>query len=324
MSGTPGRAGQFGHWFFGPVPVHAMVLNRMLLGAVLFAHAVSRAPEFGVLYGSGSSAWSDPYRELVSRFLASELGSLQLRAVSALAQLPPEPRQLLLVGLYAALLVAALSFAFGLFTRVAGCVAAVIHLLFVALQPLAHYGWASMVAPFSLYVVLSRAGEYVSVDAWRRRRRGREPPPGEMPAWPQRLLQVHVAAMYFHTGFARIDDPDWLRGEVLFEALSRALFTRFSFDLQAWKSVLLWLSRAVFVLEPAAALGLWIPRARTLFALALIAMHLILEVLTNVGWWNYIMIGGLLSFLPPSWLVRLLPWIPAGTARVLEPSSRRA
>ena len=31
-------------------------------------------------------------------------------------------------------------------------------------------------------------------------------------------------------------------------------------------------------------------------------MHVSLELLTNVGWWNYIMIGGLLCFLPVNWL----------------------
>ena len=70
---------------------------------------------------------------------------------------------------------------------------------------------------------------------------------------------------------------------------------------------LLLLSFATFLLGPLAAFVLWIPRVRTLCALALIAMHLILEVLTNVGWWNYIMIGGLLAFLPPPWVARLLP-----------------
>ena len=42
-------------------------------------------------------------------------------------------------------------------------------------------------------------------------------------------------------------------------------------------------------------------------ALALIAMHVVLEVLTNVGWWNFIMVAGLLAFLPPTLVARALP-----------------
>ena len=116
--------------------------------------------------------------------------------------------------------------------------------------------------------------------------------------------------MYFHTGFARIDDPAWLQGQALFEALARTIFTRFTFDLHAWRVELVLLCYAVFVLEPAAVVLLWIPRIRTLCALALIAMHLTLEILTNVGWWNYILVGGLLAFLPPQWMTPLRRRIP--------------
>jgi hypothetical protein len=176
-----------------------------------------------------------------------------------------------------------------------------------------------MLAPFALYVILSRAGDYASLDAWRRQRRSRgRAPSGVAPAWPMRLLQIHVAAMYFHAGFARIDDPGWLRGDVLFEALARTLFSRFDLDLFPLQPALVLLSYAVFLLEPAAALLLWIPRLRTLCALALMAMHVVLEVLTNVGWWNYIMLAGLLAFLPPPWLDRLLPGL--GPRRASDPA----
>ena len=295
-------------WFLAPVAVHPMVLNRFVLGGVLFLHAASRVPEFGVLYGSASGAWSGAYRELVRSFLAQDLATPALWLTSWLAGLGPEPRQLLVIALYGLLLVSSLAFTIGLYTRTLGAVAIALHLLFLSIHPLAHYGWASMMAPLTLYVVLSRSGEFASVDAWRKWRRiGASLPSDLVPAWPMRLLQVQVTALYFHSGFARIDDPDWLRGEVLFEALTRTLFSRFTFDLELFVPALWLLSYAVFLLEPLAAFVLWIPRLRTLCALALIAMHVTLEILTNVGWWNYIMIGGLLAFLPPSWVARLLP-----------------
>jgi hypothetical protein len=304
-TGTAG-AGPLGRWFLGEVPAQVMVLNRIILGGVLFLHALSRAPELDLLYGSASGAWSPAYRDFVATYLSADLG-VWLAAVSALAQLGSGPREVALLALYAGLLASSLAFAAGLFTRWAGAASVALHLLFVAVHPLAYYGWGQMVAPFALYVVLSRAGEHVSLDAWRRQRRGGPPPGRQVPAWPMRLLQIHIVAMYFHSGFARIDDPDWLQGEVLFEALSRALFTRFDLDLQALRTALLLLSYGVFLLEPIAAVALWIPRLRTLCALALLAMHVVLELLTNVGWWNYIMIGGLLAFLPPPWVERVIP-----------------
>lgn len=303
-------AGRLETWFFAPVPAHAMVLARFLLGGVLFCHALSRLPEFGRVYGAGGVAWAPVYRAFAEGFLARDAGRLPLTAVSLLAQLPAEVRDALLPALFAGLLASSLAFALGLFTRAAGAAAIALHVLFVAVHPLAHYGWAGMLAPFATYVVLSRAGDYASLDAWRRRRRGEAPPDGTLPAWPMRLLQIHVAAMYFHSGFARIDDPDWLRGEVLYEALARDLFTRFTLDLHAWKPALRLLSYAVFLLEPAAAFLLWIPKVRTLCALALLAMHGILELLTNVGWWNPLMVAGLVTFLPPAWVARATPGVP--------------
>jgi hypothetical protein len=286
-----------------------MVLNRCILGGVLFFHAVSRLPEFAVLYGSSSGAWSTAFRELVAGFLAGDrVGHLPLSVVSLLAQLGSEPREAVLVSLYGVLLAASLAFALGFFTRTAGCVAVALHLLLIAIHPLANWDWSRMVVPFTAYVVLSRAGDHVSIDAWRRRRRAGGSSPSHMaPAWPMRLLQIHVVAMYFSAGFGRIDDPMWLDGRALFVALAQTLYTRFNLDLHLLGPALALLSYAVFVLEPAAAVLLWIPRIRTLCALALIAMHVTLEILTNVGWWNYIMIGGLLTFLPVPWVARLLP-----------------
>ena len=302
-------SGRLETWLFAPVPAHAMVLARWILGGVLFFHALSRLPEFARVYGGDGAAWSPFYREFVTAFLAGDAGRVPLAVVSLLAQLGPATREGLLVGLFTCLLASSLAFTLGLWTRATGCAAIALHVLFVSVNPLAHYGWAGMLAPFTAYVVLSRAGDYASIDAWRRRRRGEAPPDGTLPAWPMHLLQIHVAAMYFHSGFARIDDPDWLQGQVLFEALARDLFSRFTFDLHAWKPALLLLSYAVFALEPAAAVLLWIPRLRTLCALALIAMQVILEVLTNVGWWNHLMIAGLVTFLPPIWIARLTPGV---------------
>lgn len=186
-------------WVFGPVPVQPMVLNRIILGGVFFLHACSRVPEYGLVYGSHSVAWSLSYREFVASIQAGNLvGRIPLDVVTALSQISPEPREIVLVTLYAALLASSLAFAVG-------------------------------------------------------------------------------------------------------------LFTHFTIDLQPFVPVLQLLSYVVFLLKPAATILLWVPRTRTLCALLLLAMHVILEFTTNVGRWNYIMFGGLLTFLPPGWVARMLP-----------------
>jgi hypothetical protein len=302
--------GRICDWFFAPAPLHAMVLNRIVLGGVLFLHAASRLPEFDVVYGRDSGAWSAPYREFVDVVLGPEMALPLLPAASVLAGLAAPLRDLLVQGLYGALLVSSLAFLLGFRTRPAGCIAVVLHVFFLGVHPLADWSWAQMIVPFALYVVLSHSGDAVSIDDWRLRRRGEPALPQMAPAWPMRLLQVHVAAMYFHAGFARIDDPGWLDGSALFEALSSAIFARFDVDWYAWKSVLVPLCYAAFLLEPVAAFALWVPRLRTACALALLVLHVTLELLTNVGWWNFVMAGGVACFLPTPWLARLLPGPP--------------
>lgn len=311
-------------WFFDSVPVHAMVLNRFILGGVLFLHAVSRLPEFDVLYGGESGAWSTAYREFVAGSVVGDRIGQVVGVVSALARLGSEPREIVLVTIYGVLLVASLAFALGLFTRTAGVIAVALHMLLVAVHPLANWDWSRMVVPFTAYVIFSQAGDHVSVDAWRRRRRAKGPSPSGMaPAWPMRLMQIHVAAMYFNSGFARIDDPMWLEGNALHVALGVTIYTRFNLDLILLGPALRLLSYATFVLEPASAILLWVPRVRTLFALTMISMHGMLEILTNVGWWNYLMIGGLLTFLPPPWIARLLPTARGDEIGQGDPGSRR-
>ena len=89
---------------------------------------------------------------------------------------------------------------------------------------------------------------------------------------------------------------------MLFELLNHPMHSRLPLGWLAFRAPFEALTYVVLLLEPAAALLLWIPRVRVLCALALIAMHLTLELFTNVGWWNHLALAGLLAFLPSSWL----------------------
>jgi hypothetical protein len=74
---------------------------------------------------------------------------------------------------------------------------------------------------------------------------------------------------------------------------------------------LTFLSHLVFILELAAPILLWVPRLAVV-PYMLIAMHLGLEAVTNVGWWSFVMIGGLTSFLPAAHLEAVLTRLPGG------------
>jgi len=67
------------------------------------------------------------------------------------------------------------------------------------------------------------------------------------------------------------------------------------------------------VLEVSAPILIWIRGVGKWVALALIGFHLILEVSSTVGWWNFVMIAGIVNFLPVAWLRPVLGDRAAGS-----------
>jgi vitamin K-dependent gamma-carboxylase-like protein len=271
--------------------MYGMVACRIILGGCLAGFYLVRLPQFGLLYGAGSIAWFPLFRDYARSEWHSPLDPL----VVFLAQ---HDLQGLAWVLYAALLLGAVSFSLGFCTRLAGTIALLLHMTFWALNPDVGWGWTEVIVSLMAYTILAPTGRWYSIDAWL----ARQPSPCEAPAWPMRLMQINVGTMYAVAGWSRIDDPGWLEGKMLYDALTNMWFARFAIDWHPYRNVLRVFSWGVFVLEPAASVLLWIQPLARWIALALIAMHLGLELLTNVEWWNYMMIAGLLNFLPPAWV----------------------
>lgn len=302
-------------FFFAPAPRTWSVVGRVGLGVVLFFAWFLYAPMLGDAYGP-DGLWGARTLEHVSTPLPP-LGPLEsfawLRSVRSFG---------LIVCLYVLLLLSALSFAAGFLTRTSGLTLALLHVLFVARQPTAMWGWSLLVHAFVLYVVAADPGRAFSVDALLRQRRNGAPwrQPFRGPAWPLRLLQIHLCCMYATAGYSRFDRPMWLEGDAVFEALHHLTFGRFPFDLAPFMPVLVAMTYCAFVLEPAAVVLLWIRRTRTVVALLLVGLHVGLELLTTVGWWNFVMILALCAFLPERWLSALV--FRSAEPRAIESPSR--
>lgn len=288
-------------FFFADVDRSPAVWARLFFGGTLVANWTSLSPAALALFGPdgiGGAASLARVGGVTGRFYPSyEL----LCAVTSPA---------LIVALYALLLLSSLAFTAGLFTRTSGAVALVLHVLFCARNPLPFWGWHAMLPPFLAYVLLADCGGSLSVDAWLRARRDgvvdrwRAMTTG--PAWPLRLLQVHVAAMYAVAGLSRLDDPMWLAGDGLYVALQNLIFGRLAIEWSGLRPALALFSLYAFVIEPLAPFTLWLRRVGPYVALGLIALHVGIEVLTTVGYWNFVLIGGLGAFCKPAWLHRVL------------------
>ena len=305
MALTPGRAYRATEgWLFDPQPVHALVAGRIVFGAVLFLCYAVRLPDAALLYGADGLGGPAFLQQLVPS------GTIFQAIYDALGLDWPAPGPVVLSCAYALLLACSLCFAAGYRTRLTGWVAWTIHLYFYKLRlPLAYWGWPALMQGFMLYVLLSRAGDFFSLDArLARQRTGEAPPPVSQwlaPAWPLRLLQVHLCAMYFTVGWSRIQSSGWLAGHTIFTALTDALHSRWVIDWMPFKPVLRLATWVAFALEPAAPILLWVPRVGAVIAYALLAMHAGLEALTNVGWWSFTVVPGILTFLPRSHLEAL-------------------
>ena len=292
-------------WLVDPYPMHAMVACRMILGGCLAGFYLVRLPDFGILYGPGSIAWLPLFRDYARSYWHPPLDPIVVFMVR-------HDLQGMTWVLFAALLLGAVCFSLGFLTRLAGTTALILHMTLGALNPEVGWGWTEVIVSLMVYTILAPSGRWYSVDAWLARRRARSGSACLAPAWPLRLMQINVCTMYAVAGWSRIDDPGWLEGKMLFDALTNMSYARFAVDWHPYREALRVLSWIVFALEPAATVLLWIRPLARWTALALIAMHVGLELLTNVDWWNYMMIGGLLTFLPPAWVKIALDWPSRG------------
>jgi hypothetical protein len=302
---TPSRASRaVQSWLFDPQPVHALVIGRIMFGTILFLCYAVRLPDALDLYGRDGLAGP----EFIQTLVPSD--TIFQAVYDALGLGWPAPGAVGLAAIYCVMLLCAVSFAVGFRTRTSGALLWLLHLYFYKLRlPLAYWGWPALMQAFLLYVLLSRAGSFFSVDAWlERRSSGEAAPPVSAwmaPAWPLRLLQIHVCAMYATVGWSRIDSSGWIAGHTVFAAVTTALHSRLVIDWTPFQPVLTLATWFVFVLEPAAVFLLWVPRVGAFVAYALIAMHLGLELVTNVGWWGFAALPGVLAFVPTKHLQAL-------------------
>lgn len=288
--------------FFAPQPQQGMVIARVGLGLVGLGCGLVKAGDVQRIFGpEGIGSWRFAGRPPANPEIQSALAEL---LGDALQMAPPE----LVWVLFVAMLLAALGFTLGAWTRVSGVALLVLHAIFFERNEFAYAGsWAGMYKAFLLYTVLAPTGRHLSVDAWRKRRRdpAAATPGWEGPAIPVRLLQMHVCTLYAAAGWARLGDAGWLKGEMVFAAMTDDWFGRFDVDWFPFLTALRLMSYAAFVLEPLAPFLLWTPLGRW-WVLLMMGMHVSLELLTNLGWWQYQMLAVLPVFLPPQWLSRPL------------------
>jgi hypothetical protein len=164
------------------------------------------------------------------------------------------------------------------------------------------------------YLMFSRCEAVWSLDSLRRRQRGAKVP--LVPAWPLRLMQIQLCAVYFFSGLVKLGNTiltpswytcDWINGEAIYWVLNDIALNRWPF---AWTPVPLWACRLLTWLTMAFELGfpfgIWFRSTRPWFLLTGLFFHLGILVQLEIAWFSQYMLCWYLLFFSGESLKRFL------------------
>ncbi|MCO6454957.1 MAG: YbhB/YbcL family Raf kinase inhibitor-like protein [Pirellulaceae bacterium] len=246
------------------------------------------------------------------------------------------------VEFQALLLVVAAGFALallaGFWTRLATLGSWVLLVSLHTRMPLLVTGGDVLLGMLLFWGLLLPLGEVWSVDAWRRRLRAERSRAPERSRTPERLrtpersrtlgasggtggqvlsaasvaILLQVGLMYLLTGWGKCNSY-WFSGEAIYNALSYAMIARpLGRQLLEFPELLRWLTWGTLALELAAPLLLFCPlatlRVRGLTVLALIGLHVAIELTMRVTLFSFASLAGLTLFVPGTFWQGCLDW----------------
>ncbi|HEX6061641.1 MAG TPA: HTTM domain-containing protein [Candidatus Limnocylindria bacterium] len=223
------------------------------------------------------------------------------------------------VVFWVAALLAAAALAVGFHTRTASFVTFVALASFSLRNPLMGDGSDQVFRMSAFWLGFTAAGDRWSVDSWLRTQRG-DPPSGLGWALPLRLLELQFAWIYLATGLEKMGGGLWRDGLAVFYSLQ--LEHTFARTWDAPVAGLVDLTRVATNLTLITELAFlplaFIPYLRRLGRLVAVLMaaglHLSIALFMNVGNFPFVMLAGLILFLPASWVRAIVARLRLPTA----------
>lgn len=174
----------------------------------------------------------------------------------------------------------------GLFSRVAAIVLWVVIVSYSYRCTFAMNGWDVLIRVWVGLLCISPLGVSLGVDAWRRRRRGRERP-ASVPRYGLVLMQIQLAILYWQTFWLKVVDEHWRSGELL----SYFMLSMYSIfpdpimaDLQVHSAVLSYLT---LLIELALPILLWVRSTRWLGIVLGLGLHGTIALATGMSIWIF-------------------------------------
>ena len=291
------REGLWSRYWFRELDARPIAVLRLFLGVVIAWMLLERVSVADVAYSDDGWIPNEAAVQLMDRWHWSLFHYVDG---------PVFVRLCLVVGA-----VAALGFAVGAFTRASGLVALVVLASMHVRNPAVLYGADSLARIFLVYLLLADSGAAWSVDAVRRRvREGKAAFLGPTPtlqAWPVRLFQWQVAAIYLFTGINKAYGVDYHEGTTLWYAVANPTYSRLYFleplyaalypMLSAATQVTLWWEVAWAFMVPFA------PTRKAALAIGVV-VHGGIFVALDIEWWGPLMLASYLAFVEPHFFRR--------------------
>jgi hypothetical protein len=285
-------------FFFGPVSARPLGLFRIAYGLLILVYLALATVEFDFWYtGAG----------LLQGTEAREAASPMRFSVLQYVQDPFTPRIVL-----AATFAAALAVTLGWRTRPMSI------LLYLGLISLYHRNVSSIGGPdavptiLSFYLMLCPSGAAYSLDARRQARRRGTPAEPLIVPWAQRLLQMQLCLIYFHSCIIKCSGPTWMDGTATHYVLFNREFDQFDLGwLAAYPLLINAMTHGALLIEFSLAFWLWFRPTRRWAIVGGLLLHAGIRPVLNIPGFGETMCAAYLAFLAPDEVATLL--------RVLDP-----
>lgn len=260
---------------------------RIGLGILIVLYAVSLRNDWNFLLAGSANGLVG--RELSEALLSKQSPFVpQLRWLIALGARASLSEWTVLSIAWCLLLWAGCGLVAGIFSRVSAIVAWLIHLCAANSGSFVSYGVDNFITIGLFYLMLAPLPDrYACENRWRRTR-GQDQ---QLLGFWRRVLQVHLAFIYFFGGLAKALGSGWWDGNSLWRTL-----TRFPFDLVPaeilirFKYIFPIAGVAVCVLELGYAFAIWQKRTRVIWLIALLAMHIGIGLAMGMYLFAFVMI----------------------------------
>lgn len=305
-TGTSWRAlrARFGaawtEFWYKPIAAERLALVRIVTAvAVLTEMLFQQLPHFSMLYGpEGLAPQGYPEADLLKSWRWTGMFfTTDSYGVYILA--------------YVAWAVVMLAYAVGFKTRIFGVLAWLFTIAFIHRNFHSKNFGDSVLRASVFLLMLTPSGDALSWDSWRKH--GTLKPVTHAP-WATRLFQIQLATVYAATGISKLTgskNSTWFDGTALFYVYNDIVLARFAYPLlpfPAWLSPPL--SYSALFWEILFVPLLFVKKARRWVLYYGVALHLIVFLTVEVGWFGFYIYAWYCAFVPDSWFTdKLYPWL---------------